>query len=408
MNPQKRFPLSSFSSRMLLMLCILGGLIGAPPGVSAAEKKDLPPRSLSVSPEYTGVVVPQGEDVSMDLIVANRGQSSEDVSLSLPEIPEGWDARITTYSFQVTGIHVESDTTKRLTLKAEPGEDVSPGTYTFSIEARSADGKLKETTRLRVTVTPKEEAVKTRDVSITTSYPVLQGPTDAEFEFSVDVENKLSQDTTYNLSAQGPKDWEIRFKPAYEEKLISSLRIKAGQSKSTAVVVKPQSSAGPGEYPVRVKVSSDQAQAEVDLMVVLTGTHKVEVGTVDGLLSLRTQQGKTATLSFYVKNSGSAPQQNLRFLSFQPENWEVTFEPESMDILPPGELRQVVMSVTPSEQALVGDYSVSLAVQGTKVSKDLELRVTVRASTVWGWVGIGLILFVIAGLVILFIRMGRR
>lgn len=408
MNPQKRFPLLFFSFLMILMACILGALLGAPPGASAAEKKDLPPRSLSVSPEYTGVRVPQGEDVSMDLLVANRGRSAEDVSLSLPEVPEGWEARISTYSFQVTGVHVESDTTKRLTLKAEPGEDVSPGTYTFPIEARSADGKLTTTTRLRITVTPKEEAVQTRDVSITTSYPVLQGPTDAEFEFSVDVENKLAQDTTYNLSAQGPKDWEIHFKPAYEEKLISSLHIKAGQSRSTAVVVKPHPSAGPGEYPVGVKVSSDQAQAEVDLTVVLTGTHKVEVGTADGLLSLRTQQGETATLSFYVKNSGSAPQQNLRFLSFQPENWKVTFEPESLDSLPPGELRQVEVAVTPSEQALVGDYSVSLAVQGTKVSKDLELRVTVRASTVWGWVGIGLILLVIAGLVVLFIRMGRH
>lgn len=408
MNPQQRLPLSPFSSRIILMLCLLGGLVGVSTGVFAGEKKDLPPRSLSVSPEYTGVRLPQGKDLSMELLVANRGRRAEDIALSLPGVPKGWDARITTYSFQVTGVYVESDTTKRLTLEIEPGEDVSPDTYTFPIEARSADGKLTATARLRIAVTPKDETVKTRNVRITASYPVLQGPTDAEFEFSVDVENKLAQDATYNLSAQGPKDWEIHFKPAYEEKLISSLRTKAGQSRSTAVVVRPHPSAEPGEYPVRVGVSSDRAQAEVDLKVVLTGTHKVEVGTADGLLSLKTQQGKTATFSFYVKNSGSAPQQNLRFLSFQPENWEVAFQPESLDILPPGEFQQVEAAVTPSEQALVGDYSVSLAIQGTKEPKDLELRVTVQASTVWGWVGVGLILLVIAGLVILFIRMGRR
>jgi uncharacterized membrane protein len=38
----------------------------------------------------------------------------------------------------------------------------------------------------------------------------------------------------------------------------------------------------------------------------------------------------------------------------------------------------------------------------------MELRVTVRSSTAWGWIGIGVIVVVIAGLVTLFIRMGRR
>jgi uncharacterized membrane protein len=38
----------------------------------------------------------------------------------------------------------------------------------------------------------------------------------------------------------------------------------------------------------------------------------------------------------------------------------------------------------------------------------MEFRVTVRASTAWGWVGIGIIIFVIAGLVLLFVKMGRR
>jgi len=32
----------------------------------------------------------------------------------------------------------------------------------------------------------------------------------------------------------------------------------------------------------------------------------------------------------------------------------------------------------------------------------------VKASSAWGWIGIGLIILVIAGLSILFVRMGRR
>ena len=110
----------------------------------------------------------------------------------------------------------------------------------------------------------------------------------------------------------------------------------------------------------------------------------------------------------YVKNSGSGTLTNLQFLSFKPENWKTEFSPEKIDTLAPGELKQVEVSITPRDEALVGDYSVGLTAEAGKVSKTLELRVTVKASTAWGWIGIGIIVLVMAGLVFLFIRLGRR
>jgi uncharacterized membrane protein len=99
---------------------------------------------------------------------------------------------------------------------------------------------------------------------------------------------------------------------------------------------------------------------------------------------------------------------NVHFLSFKPENWKVAFNPERIDALGPEELKQVEVSITPTDQALVGDYSVGLTADADKVSKAIELRVTVRASTAWGWIGIGIIVLVMAGLVALFIKLGRR
>ena len=46
------------------------------------------------------------------------------------------------------------------------------------------------------------------------------------------------------------------------------------------------------------------------------------------------------------------------------------------------------MKIIPYEDALVGDYSVSVNVQGEKATKNLELRTTVKASAAWGWIGI--------------------
>jgi uncharacterized membrane protein len=79
-----------------------------------------------------------------------------------------------------------------------------------------------------------------------------------------------------------------------------------------------------------------------------------------------------------------------------------------LEIVEPGDLKQVEMTITPYEDALVGDYSISVNVEGEKASKIIELRTTVKASTAWGWVGIGIIVVVIAGLFGIFRWLGRR
>jgi uncharacterized membrane protein len=372
------------------------------------EKKDLPPRQISVAPEYTSITVPEGEEVSIDLTVANQGKQDEFIDLSLPQVPKGWKARIKTYSFDVSGVFVASDKSKSLSLKAEADEGTGPGKYTFGIKGQTQDGKLVSSTHVTVTVREKDKEKKSKGVNLTTSYPVLQGPTDAKFEFSVEVENKTDKDSTFNLSAQGPTNWDINFKPSYEDKLISSLRLKAGARQSVGVEVKPYPLAEAGKYPIQVKVSAPEGTADAELNVILTGTHKIEVGTASGLLSLTAMTGKPANISFYVKNTGSAPQNNVKLLSFKPENWKVEFKPEKLEKLAPNELKQIELVVTPADQALVGDYSVAVGVEGEKASKNLEFRVTVKASTVWGWVGIAIIVLVVLGLVILFVRMGRR
>ncbi len=373
-------------------------------------KKDRrPPRSIAMAPEYPGVIIPPGENIDMDLILYNRGKADENIDVEVTSIPKGWKARIKTYNFAVTGAHVENGETKRLTFFAEPEKkDVKPGKYVFQVRARTQDGKFKTTQNITVTVSEKGEVIKEKPVTITTSYPVLRGPTDATFEFSLEVDNKQDKDKVYNLTSQGPENWEINFKPAYESKYISSLRIEKNQSKSVAVEVKPYRLAEAAEYPINVRVGSGDAKAEAELTVILTGTYKLDAGTPTGLLSLEAQQGEPANMSIYVKNTGSATNSNITFLSLKPENWKVEFEPEKIEALKPEELKQVEVTITPAEEALVGDYSVGLNVDGEKASKTLEMRVTVRASTAWGWIGIGIIILVILGLGGLFTWLGRR
>ena len=374
-----------------------------------AQKEKLPARAISMAAEYPGVEISKDEDVSLDIIFHNKGRNDEDVEVWIAEKPKGWQARIKTYRFTVTGVHVPSDEDKTLTFQADPEEGLKPGDYQFRIDARTRDGKFKMSQTVTVKVTDDEgKSKEPKGVKLTTSYPVIRGPSDAIFEFSLEVDSKLDEDAVFDLLAQGPQGWDINFKPAYETKYISSLRIKSKQSTSVAVEVKPAMGAEAGEFPINVRVSSGDANAEAKLTVILTGTYGLEVGTPSGLLSLQARGGRPANMSFYVKNTGSAANHDIKFLSFKPENWKVEFKPEKLDVIGPGELQQVEVIITPYEDALVGDYSVGVNVEGEKAAKTIEFRTTVKASAAWGWIGIGIIVVVIGGLFGLFRWLGRR
>jgi uncharacterized membrane protein len=376
------------------------------------KKEDLekrPERSIEMAVEYPVVEVPPKEEVSLDLIFHNKGRSNENVDIWIDSSPKGWRARIKTYQFTVMGVHVPSGEDKRLTFEAVPDKGIKPGDYEFKVKAQTPDGQFKMAQTILIKVKEKEKGAKeVKGVRLTTSYPVLRGPSDAKFEFSVEVESKLDKDAIFDLFAQGPEGWEVNFKPAYESKFISSLRLKANQSQSVAVEVKPFMLAKAGEYPINIRVSSGDARADVKLAVVITGTYDFEVGTTTGLLSLDARQGKPANMSFYIKNTGTATNHDIKFMSFKPENWKVEFKPEKIASIEPGDLKQVEVTITPYEEALVGDYSVGVSVEGEKVKKTLEFRVTVKASTAWGWIGIGIIVVVVVGLTGLFRWLGRR
>jgi uncharacterized membrane protein len=398
----QRSIMRSYFIVMGALVCLLG-LVTL---LQAEEKEVGPERGIAIYTEYSGIFVPQGETVRMELTADNRGKKDENIILSLTTVPKGWKASIKGPSYTVTSVTVPGRKTRVLTFNAEPEKSMKPGNYIFQIDARTEDGQF--TSGQKIDVTVREKTIAAEDFQVTTSYPVLKGQADAKFEFSIDVSNKSETDKNFTLSAQAPGKWETNFKPAYEQKQISSLLSKGGQNQSVSVEVTPPKDSAAGTYPIIVLIGSGEKKAEVKLAVVLSGTYQLDAGTPTGLLSLDASVGKTANLSVFVKNTGSAVNRNISFNSFKPENWKVEFKPEKIESLEPGALKQVEVSITPSAQSLVGDYSVAVSVEGEKSSKTVELRVNVKTSSAWGWIGLILIVLVIAGLGGLFLRLGRR
>jgi uncharacterized membrane protein len=396
-------------------LCWIGGLVlsmGLPVGClgAATSTNDIPERHFTAAFQYPGVRLTPDDSLNVDLRFKNRGRSDETVLLEVTEQPPDWNVEIRRYGTAVTGIFLPSGEDQTLTFTARPKDRtvkrLPEGTYRFAIRARSPDNVLVRESSLTVTVSTGDHGPER--ISLETSYPTLRGSTGDRFQFSLDVRNDTGQDAVFNFRAVAPQGWQTFFRPAYESKQITSLQINAGSSRSIEFEVTPPYRAQAGEYDFKVEVEAGRARAEKDLKVVLTGTYDLKVGTPSGLLSLVTERGKKSTVTLLVQNTGSAPQREISFQAFKPENWKVEFSPEKLQNVEPGEVKQVEVSITPADQALVGDYSVSLAIDGERVNRDLEFRVTIRAGATWGWVGLAIIVMVVVGLGVTFHYLGRR
>ncbi len=382
-------------------------------GTVCFAKKSTYKKSRDIFAAFTYPKLYVGKDkifksLENNLVIKNNGKKDEVVFFKFVKVPDNWEVELKHFGSRIGGIFVPSEDEKTIDFDANIKDKKKPlkKSYTFVVEVYTQDKKLIKKAKFSVEVGL--EGSKEEEIQLNTSYPVLKGSVDSKFEFSLEVENKTGQEDLFNLKAEAPKDWEVAFKPQYEDKYISSIFLKPGQSKNLSLEIKPSPNAALGSHTVRVKIKSSRAEIEKELRVILTGTHKIRCYTLNGLLSLSAYPGKEANISLYIKNEGSAFQREISFQSYKPENWKVKFKPEKIIGLKPGQIKQVEILITPAKDALVGDYSVDINVQGEKASDDVEFRVTVKASTTWAWVGIAIIILVILGLIVTFKLLGRR
>jgi uncharacterized membrane protein len=86
----------------------------------------------------------------------------------------------------------------------------------------------------------------------------------------------------------------------------------------------------------------------------------------------------------------------------------VTFDTENITTVPAGDFAQVTATITPSTEAIAGDYSITFRANTDEADASMDVRSTVSPSAFGGLVGIGLILLTLAALAWVFRRFGRR
>lgn len=356
---------------------------------------------LLLSTAFPGIEAQPGETVTFPLELSNSGVPQK-VDLKIVAAPKGWQALFKGRGMVVSQAFASTDKPAYVDFQVEIPADAQPGKYAFVIQAAG----VQASSRLTLQVIIKEVASGTD--KMTTDYPVLTGTSRTSFRFRVTLTNNGAQERSYSLGAQAPPGWQVTFSPAYDSKQIASLSLASGKSQDLDVTVQPPQNVKAGTYQIPIEAIAGSSKAGVVLKVNITGTYNLELTTPTGRLNADAIAGKDSPVTLVVKNNGSADLANITFSANAASGWAVTFKPEKIDILPAGDSQQVTAFIKPTPKAIAGDYVVSITADTQETSDTVDLRVTVKTSTLWGLVGVLLVLAVIGAVAWIFQKYGRR
>lgn len=355
---------------------------------------------LSLTTPYPAVEVTPGTDISIDLTV--DADEPARVALDLVGVPSSWTAELRGGGYVVNAVQVDGADPTTVRLDIEVPDDAT-GTTTITVRA-TATGT---TVELPIEVTTREGAGGT--VELTTDAPALEGPSDDTFTFSVQIRNDKEEDVTFIPDASGPTpEWDVTARGTAQGQSVSGT-VRAGSATTIEVTVTPPDDTPAGTYPVNLVVTAAGETLQQELQVVVTGSYSMTLTTPTRVLSGRGSAGGVMDQQWTITNTGTAPLTDVSITANPPNDWTVTFEPESIASIAPGEEQTITAHITPSGDAIAGDYSMTFRAQSEEADDvTATYRFTVETSILGAILGAGLIALVFGGLFWVFRRYGRR
>ena len=259
-----------------------------------------------------------------------------------------------------------------------------------------------------------EEKKIEEKLEISAVYPKVDAIAGGEFVFEVEFLYIGEEPRAFELRTIVPKGWEAYLTPQWEkEKKISAIRLKPAFTlgdKTRLVVTAPfWPLPEPGDYKITLEATSGELKTTAELTAVITARYSLIMVPTTERYSTEAKAGKDNYFSLEIGNLSTAPVDNIKFSPTKPEGWTIDFNPEEIDLLEAFSDQTIDVNIKPPTDTIAGDYEITLRASGTQTSTDaVKIRVTVESPTIWGLVGVGIIVLVIAGLVVIFMRFSRR
>ena len=379
---------------------IVGLLALAAPASAVDANRDI--KGLYLLTDYPALTVQPGTTSTVNLKLRNYALAPERLSLSVSDVPQGWTATLLGGGQPVAAAMPATDDSVSLDLRLEVPKGAQIGTHTLTV---NADGATSHASLPVAVSLAKDLPAK---LTLQSQLPELRGSSRSSFEYTLTIKNDSGKKLLASLAAEAPPNFDTSFTEAYGTQQLTAIPVDAGKTKDVKLKVTPPDTVDAGHYAVTARVAAEDARAETQVTLDISGQPKLALAGRDGLLSARATAGTEASNPVVVTNTGTAPAENIQLSGSAPSGWKVSFEPKTIDRIAPNEHKEVQALLSPPSKAIAGDYVTSLTATSHAENGHADFRVTVTTSTLWGVAGIGIIgaaLLIMVGAVA---RFGRR
>ncbi|MFD2042800.1 NEW3 domain-containing protein [Ornithinibacillus salinisoli] len=376
----------------LIILVVFGGLL-THTNTSHAD--------VTVYTPYTGLSVTPGEDIEYTVDIINNGNSIENVTFDMQGLPDEWDYSISANGTNLQQLSIRPGSEEDIRVVVTVPLKVDKGEYQFNLVA-NGNGENEETLPFLVNVS-EEGTFKT---NFSMEQRNMQGHSDSEFSYNATLKNQTAEQQHYALGAKAPKGWNVQF--TADGKGVTSVTLEPSEEKNIEVKVTPAENAKAETYTIPITAASGATSSNLEIEAVITGTYGIALTTPDGKLSDDITSGGKKNIELVIENTGTTDLTEIDLKATTPPDWETEFDKDTIPTLQAGEKATVKATLSAPNNSIAGDYVTTFTAQTPEATSYATFRMSVKTSTLWGLVGVAIIIAVIGVLYLIYRKYGRR
>ncbi len=233
------------------------------------------------------------------------------------------------------------------------------------------------------------------------------------FEFRVDVNFTGSEEKLFVFESEAPSGWTVTVSPQYQDITLDAVNLKPGNMESLKVLARPKVEKDPGEYDIKFTVKDPEEGSDlkdtVELKAIVKPVGDLVFTTQSGRLNTEVVKEEDNSFILVLDNIGSGPVEDITLsIVDSPPRWLIDFNQDKIKVIDVNKPANIEIKIVPAEKTIAGDYMIRVMAQSEKSTTHIDIRATVKVPLVWQIIGIAIIVIVIAGMGVLFYRLGKR
>jgi uncharacterized membrane protein len=352
---------------------------------------------------FTDVTAETGNVIEYPITIWNKGDNEDLFLITVLSAPADWDTVLKSEDIEISSLRISAGASTSLVFEVTIPSDYEPGSYKLILTVESKTVDMGDTLNLGV-----ELREASSDVEIISTFTDVTVQAGNAIEYPLRIRNNGESDSQIRLSvASAPSNWDTKFTSDSVE--VSSFLIDAGESLNIKLEVEPPDAVETGDYSITILAESDDGKTlkDIELKATVVGSYEIELEL--STLYETTTIGNSVEFTAEIINQGNTPITTIYLETIIPNDWDITSTPSQISKLDPRESETFTLVVKTPADTVAGDYLITVkALSDQAESEETDLRITAKASTSWGLIGIGLAGVAVIGLVIAFTRFKRR